>query len=339
MAKDLLGIDIGYDRMKLAWVSGGQVKKTVSVPMPEKLLKEGRVVSIETMGEMLRNTVKEQGIKCKNAAIVLSGETVFIRNVTMPQMNEEQLRYNLPYEFRDYITEELKDYIFDYAMISTPEELKAAGKTDAPDAPGSRIMELMAVAVRSELIGELTEMVRKGGLRLTKAAPGISAYTALIRRHPQLMQGGECCILDLGYEAIRMYIFKGDCHMVTRELEGGMARIDEVIADQLNVDVHLAHTYALANYEGCMDLPAVQMAMERIGIDLMRAFNFYAFNNPDSVLSDIYLCGGGAAVRQLRTAIGQNISMTIHEAAELLPQGAAGEESYSFVQAIGITMD
>lgn len=55
--------------------------------------------------------MKENKIRCKEAAVVVSSGICFLRNVTMPEMTAEQLVYNLPYEFRDYITDELKKYV------------------------------------------------------------------------------------------------------------------------------------------------------------------------------------------------------------------------------------
>ena len=126
MAKTILGVDIGSESLKLALVTGGEVKRTVAVPIPGNLVREYRVVSTETMGELIRNTLKAEGIRARDAAVVLPNEMVYVRSVTMPRMTTDQLVYNLPFEFRDYITEELKDYVYDYAMISTPEELKSA---------------------------------------------------------------------------------------------------------------------------------------------------------------------------------------------------------------------
>ena len=117
MAK-LLGIDIGYDSVKLALVSGKQVKKTAIASMPKRLMRDGRLASPEAMGELLAQTMKKNGIHCSSAAVAFSNEAVFVRNVTMPVMGADQLSLNLPYEFRDYITEELKNYVFDYAMLS-----------------------------------------------------------------------------------------------------------------------------------------------------------------------------------------------------------------------------
>ena len=372
MAKRILGIDIGYDTLKLALVSGKQVRKTVVVPMPKRLLREGRVVSPEAMGELIRSTMRENGIRCSRAALALSSDAVFVRNVTVPQMTADQLSLNLPYEFRDYITDELKNYIFDYAMLSDPpKKEKAAKEPKAPKASKKKknaleafeeeqaaqvpeeaaaegsvstaaTMELLAVAAPTALISESRDMVRKAGLKLMKAAPGVCGFIGLIRsmQNSYRPASGEYCILDLGYQAIRMYMFKGDRHEVTRALEFGLSRIDDALADAYNVDVHLAHTYLLTNYEDCQSKEVCLNAFNNIAVELMRALNFYRFSNPESELADIWLCGGGAAISSLTAAIEAGLdNMKFHSADELMPCGRMLAESYSLAQAIGITQE
>ena len=351
MAKTILGVDIGSDSLKLALVSNGIVKKSVVTPIPNNLVKEYRTVSVETMGELIRDTMKENGIHCRNAALVLPNELVYVRTVTMPKMTVEQLIYNLPFEFRDYITEELKDYAYDYAMITTPEEMaKEPEKKKEPedeDAYGEdedvgveNSMELLAAAAPLSLIEESKAILRKAGLRLKKAAPTVSSFIALIRALEKRGGGtGEYCILDLGYQAVRMYMFNGERHMVTRNLESGLSNLDSVIADTYNVDVHLAHTYLLTNYDDCQNSEACRNAYGNIAVDLMRALNFYRFSNPDSQLEHIWLCGGGAVIAPLRHAIADTLDMKVHKARELLPGGDQVEAGFELVQAIGITMD
>ena len=59
MAKTILGMDIGHDQLKLALVKGGHVLKTAAAPMPENLLRDGRITSRESMAELIRTTMKE----------------------------------------------------------------------------------------------------------------------------------------------------------------------------------------------------------------------------------------------------------------------------------------
>ena len=341
MAKTILGVDIGYDSLKLALVNGTQVRKTAIIPMPQHLVREGRVVSTETMGELIRRSMKENGIRCGRAAIALPNETVFIRGVTMPQMTVDQLEYNLPFEFRDYITEELKDYYYDYAMISTPEELAiSAGESGGEEALAGGSMDLMAVAAPKTLIEESRELLHKAGLKMVKAAPTVSAYQALIRAtQGKDEEPREYCILDLGYQAIRMYMFHGDKHMVTRVLEIGMNSLDQVISEAYSVDIHLAHTYLLSNYENCRNGETCMNAYGNITVELMRALNFYRFSNPDSHLQDIWVCGGGAVIEPLRQSIAETLDLKIHFADELIPGSAAVENDYALLQAIGIAIN
>ena len=44
-------------------------------------------------------------------------------------MTVDQLVYNLPFEFNDYITGERKEYVFDYAVVSDPETTGAEAKS------------------------------------------------------------------------------------------------------------------------------------------------------------------------------------------------------------------
>ena len=380
MAKRILGLDIGYDTLKLALVQGKHVRKTATASMPKRLLREGRVVSPEAMGELIRNTMRENGIRCSKAALAFSSEAVFVRNVTVPRMSADQLSYNLPYEFRDYITDELKNYIFDYAMLSAPESKKqggaekrvkqpkekkpkaknaleafeaaqetlessgssaaAAAATAAADTEGgAKTMELLAVAAPLSLMEESRDIIRKAGMKLVKAAPSVCSYIGLIQQMDDSKRpaSGEYCILDLGYQAIRMYMFKGTRHEVTRALEFGLSRIDDALADAYNVDVHLAHTYLLTNYEDCQSKEVCVNAFNNIAVELMRALNFYRFSNPDSELTDVWLCGGGAAIAPLRKAIAEGLdNMNLRSADELLSESKPLEQSYSMVQAIGI---
>ena len=335
MAKSCLGIDIGKDQLKLVLMKGETIQKAVSVQMPEGLLKEGRIVSVETTGELIRKTMKENKIRCKEAAVVVSSGICFLRNVTMPEMTADQLVYNLPYEFRDYITDELKKYAFDYSWGSTeelpkakkpkkqPKKKKGEEKPDekAEDSEERRgEMELLAAAAPLEAIDDLRLMARKAGLKLTFAAPEVSACENLL--HYKLKEESdkdkEYGILDLGSTSSRLLIFKGDRHQVTRIIERGMEQVEELLADSLHIDIHLAHTWLLTNHEDCVNSEICQDAFSQISVELMRALNFYQFSNPDSRLEDIYICGGGASIESMRESLKENLDVTIHDASELM---------------------
>ncbi len=344
MAKTILGIDIGHDQLKLALVKGKRVLRVATADMPENLMRENRITSCESMAELLRTTMKQNRLRANHAAFVLPNEAVFIKNVEMPPMTVDQLVYNLPFEFNDYITGERKEYVFDYAVTSepvAPEPQKAAEAEGGEEAEAPEpVMELLAVGAHRSVLEDAQDTLRKAGLRLVRTAPALCSYIELIRAQKEFLAGfgDEYGILDLGFQSIRMYMFKQDRYVATRVLEVGMNRLDDVLADAYGVDAHLAHTYLMSNYDNCQDREECRDAYESIAVELMRAMNFYRFSNPNSVLSDLWLCGGGAVIQPLATEIGDMLDLQLHPATELVPGGDGIESCNSFVQAIGMAM-
>jgi type IV pilus assembly protein PilM len=324
---NVLGIDIGHERLKMVLVSGGKIKKSVVVETPENLLKDGVIVSQETMGEFIRETMKENGISASKAAIVLNGERVYVRNVTMPLMNADQLLYNLPYEFRDYITEELKDYMFDYAMRSVDEE--------------ENTMDVLAAAVPKVLIDDVRVVLRKAGLKLVKAAPILSSYRALIRDYEKTHPTRDYLILNLGYRSIRVDVFHGEEYLATHVLDIGLRNVDTVLAESMGVDEHIAHTYLLTNHKDCQNSMECKNAFTNIAVELMRTMNFLRYSMQDNNLDEIWVCGGGANLPNLRDAIAEHLEAPVYSAWEKFcgADHSRQQEGDSILQTVGILKD
>ncbi len=324
-----VGIDIGHDRLKLASVRSGKVRKVATAQMPENLMKNGRIVSHETMIELIRKTMKENGIKESNAAVLLPSETTYVRNVSMPIMNAEQLELNLPYEFRDYFNEELHDYYYDFAMYSeAPEE--------------GDVMNLLAVATRKETIDVIRELMKRSGLKAEVIAPAASAYQNLIRicETKGAEKNEEYCFIDLGYKNVHMNFYRGQRHIAMRELENGVELVDNAIAAHYNVDKHLAHTYLLGNFEDSQRQEACIDAYNSIAVEVLRSINFYQFSNPDSQLTKVYVCGGGAGIVPMLDMLREVLTeVEIHNVSELISaQGVSEQEIDDALLAIGVAM-
>ena len=335
--KTVLGIDIGQNRLKLALVSGGVVKRTVSAQMPEGAIKEGRPDPADMVVDLLKETMKEDGIHASYGALTISGENVFIKRIDMPLMSEEQLKKNLPYEFNDFIDGDPNNFVFDYIMVDdpddrTPEEIEEEGER----------LRLLGVASPKDYLTLMQTVLKKAGLKLYIAAPELSAYSSIItlRGSNVEVSGGEYCFVDLGYNRIRLFMFKNDTYMTSRELEWGISDVVACIADEMNEDVFTARSYLEANFEGCQDLESVRNRFDLIAVELKRSLDFYRFSNPDSQLRDIWITGGGAYIRPLIDEIVVQLDdIVIHSTGELLPEIADREDRDLYLKAAGIAMN
>lgn len=88
-------------------------------------------------------------------------------------MTEGQLTYNLPFEFKDYLTQEKSRYYFDYAV----QEL-VRGEDDSVTR-----MKLFACATLKTTIEDYRSMMNRAGFKL-KLAGGGGLRRAAHRLHP-----------------------------------------------------------------------------------------------------------------------------------------------------------
>lgn len=347
MGKAYVGIDIGYDRLKLALVKDGRIKKAAIEKMPEHMMRDGKIVSAESMGEFIKDCLRRNRISCDRAALVLPEESMFVKNVRMPGMSVDQLKYNLPYEFADYLTDEVKNYSFDYAIDSISEvKSEDDGEENAEEKPKRKlkdktpkVMELLGAALKTEYLDEIRLMMKKAGLKFCKAAPEIFAYSALIEKASDANKKKDCCIIDLGYHSVRMYMFSNGKYETTRTFETGLSVVAEILAETLDVDKHLAQTYLINNHDNAQNNEKCLESYDRISVEIMRALNFYRFSNPDSSLNDIYLCGGGSEIPSLRTAIATTLEdYEVHSGDELLGNASLPEDAANHLLSTGITL-
>lgn len=331
MAKTYLGVDIGANELHLALVSGETVRCLPPEPIPDNLIKDGRIISYETMAEVLRLALKKNRVTTKACALVLPPELAFTRRCVMPYMTIEQLELNLPYEFHDYIQKDKDMYFYDYAVLSVGYD-----ETDEP-----KTLEVLAAAVTKETIGEYRRLLAKAGLKLEIAIPDSFAYRNLIlhyeKKHPE-EHPTEYCLVDLGHTAIRVHMFHGDAYETTRVIDFGGAAIDQLISEAKDVDLHVAVNYKISNYEGVQEMETCMELYRRISLEIMRAINFYGYNNPDSSLHDVYFCGGLTQVERLMDTIRQTLEMNLHEIHVMMPQQAVGDSLERYATAVGVAL-
>ncbi len=314
MPNKYIGVDLGASEVKFAAVSGSTIEKTVHVQTPENMIRNGMPVSPEAMAAFFKKTAAENGLRSRAWALSLSPSQSFTRCVTVPRMNLEQLEMNLPYEFRDYITQGKEKYQYDYALLENRAGVDGAGDE----------MDLMACAALKSTLIQLQATFRQAGMRLKRIVPEEFACRNLLRR--ALPKGSEpVCLIDLGHTSTRVHIFKGERFEVTRIIDTGGAYQDSVIAELLGDDVFLAHTRKQANQDGILQSESCLELYRSIALEIMRAINFYNYDS-QAALENIYVMGGGALNRYLLRELEAALGLEIKNAAELLPKNRATEK-------------
>ncbi len=308
MAKSdgILGISVRHGKLSLSTLKGDKIQKTTWEEIPENIVDDYKILSQNLFSEFLKEKIKESGIKCKKVAYALSDADVFIKNISMPQMDDEQLKLNIPFEFRDLIQGELKEYTFDF--IKRPQ-----------NDPDSKTIDLLAYSIPVELIKNLDTTLKLAGLRLEFVVPETIIYeTILARLGDEEETRKERCFLDIGTNHISMRVFKNGAYKLSHVIDIGERHIVAAIADELNVDMHLALTYLRQNFEDAQVCTGAMNAYKDISIEILKGLNFYEMSDMTSRLGNVVICGAGALIEPLVSLLGERIDKSVVTIQDLL---------------------
>lgn len=207
----------------MALAVNSRVKKAVSEPLPEGVFyREGE--DCKELSGFIKMTCKKYGIRSGHAAAVLPAGLCICRKITLPVMNRRQLKINLPYEFRDFVSRENGGYYYDYAVLGTD--------------PEGEKMTLLAVAAPSSAVNGFVKIFKNAGIKLKAVIPPEAAYANLFPEK----DGKNRCILDLGYLAARIYMYGAggyeSSHTVECDMSDGGLETYKRLAGEIDRALH-----------------------------------------------------------------------------------------------------
>ncbi len=321
MAKSMVGFDIGVSELKAVIWDGRKIKKIITETMPENLVKDGIIISYEAMADFIKESLK--GSRAPRAcAVILPTNYVFIRRFTMQNMTKAQLAVNLPYEFRDFLTQDKDRYFFDYAVNGLIEN------------EDGTYLDLLAVCVGKGVISDYRAMFRRAGFKLSVAIPAEAAYLDIVREQPQI-EGKNFSFVDFGYSATRLVIFDGAGYEVSRNIEVGIKSVCETIANYYGIDLPMARGYLVSNRENCQELPELQPVYNAIAADIRKAVSFYSFSSGKGSVSELWCCGGGSHIDALVKTVEDGAGLRLKPVTLLLPPVPENVSTQSAAAAIG----
>ena len=328
--KTCLGIDIGNNRAKIAVKKGGVVRRLLVDSIPDGLMKDNHIVSYDALGDFLREMLKKNRVSIKKAHLCMPIHEIYIRNVTLPLMNIQQLKVNLPYEFHDYITEDMGKYIYDYAML--------------PDMEEDGQLHMLAVAASKELISSHQQMAKRAHIKLESIQPANEALFRFLKNRIKQTPKGETpqdfAILDLGDTALKIHFFTKGQYEVTRSMDFGIGSASERISEETGQDIHISRVNLETNGGGVLSEPYLEDVFSDLASRIMRVMNFYNFNNRNNTLEELYYFGGGALVEPFLNTIREAVPLTLRSISELMVKKNKLTEEQILIgaQAIGMTM-
>jgi type IV pilus assembly protein PilM len=244
-------------------------------------------LSAELLAAHLRVIMDALGAKTKQVILVVGVNDSLLRHAELPFVPVDDMRQMLKFNSKNYLQQDLPDYLFDCYILPPPVGTKPADVLKA-----NQKCRVLVGGAKKQFVDGLQAATKEAGLIAEQISPSlVSTANAFEMAEPEVFGKEVVALVDLGFKSSSISIlFKGEL-MLSRVVGIGGDRLTSGLAESLNI------TYAEA--EGIkLGMPEqVQSAMlpllTPLGRELRASIDFFEHQQDKSV-SQVFVSGGSA---------------------------------------------
>src|ERR1700752_750727 len=136
--KNLVGLDIGSSAVKAVELgrkgAGLQLLNLGFENLQTDTIVDGQIMELNNVSNVIAHIFSEHQIKTNRVAAGVSGHSVIVKNIVLPQMSEDELRESFSWHAEEHIPFDIADVNLDYQITGHSEDalhvLMAACKAD-----------------------------------------------------------------------------------------------------------------------------------------------------------------------------------------------------------------
>jgi len=311
MAKGKLavGLDIGSGSIKVCWLK--QAKRTYSlqafgmVQLPPEAIVDGALMNSTAVVDGIQELFAAQKIKHKEVATSVSGHSVIIKKINLPQMTPEELEESIQWEAEQYIPFDINDVNIDVQILNT--ESTQAGQ-----------MDVLLVAAKKDMVNDYTSVILEAGLSPVVVDVDAFAVQNMFEANYEVPRSETVVLINIGASVTNINVLANGVSTFTRDISIGGSQFTDAIQKALNVSYDEAEALKLGG--GGHDADSVvpqevervlQTESEAIANEVQRSLDFYAATSADAHLARIFLSGGSAKIPALVKTIERRTSVPV----------------------------
>jgi type IV pilus assembly protein PilM len=289
-----------------------------------------KTLSAELLAEHLRAVAQTLDTKTRLVALTTNVNDALVRHVEMPRMPIEDMRLILKHNSRNYLQQDLSNYVFDCHFLPP-----------GADAGKSQKQKVLVAGGKKQLIDDYVNGARSAGLVADQIIPGlIGPVNAFEMAMPEVFANEVVALVDLGFRSSSICILQQGELILSRVVTIGGDRLTAAISEAMNI------SYSEAEGIKVGMAGEVQSSLEAVlvplGRELRASIDFFE-HQQDRPVSAVYLTGGSTRSEFIIQVLQQELMIetrtwnpTSFLKIELPPQQAAEVELVSCQLAVAV---
>ena len=308
--KKVIGLDIGSSSVKVTQLKitgkGYELVNFAMAPLPPESIVDGALMNSTGIADVVRHILHEEKIKAKEAVIGISGHSVIIKKISLPEMTEEELAESIKWEAEQHIPFDIDDVYIDIESVG---QSAVQGQ-----------MDVILVAAKKEMINDYTSLVLEAGLEPVVVDVDAFAVLNQFELNYELPKEETIVLITMGASVININVVQNGISAFTRDISMGGNQFTEEIQRQLGVSYEEAEALKIGGAYGTGDEDTVvPQEVERViasvadtvSGEIQRSLDFFMATNADAQLSKIYLAGGTSKIPSLYRGLEKRMGVPV----------------------------
>ncbi len=302
--KDLVGIDIGSSSVKLVqlWQTkdGYQLLNAAILPLPPEAIVDNTLMDSSAVADSIKNLVASLGIKTKEAACSISGNSVIIRKIVLPAMTSEELEDQISWEAEQYIPFDIKDVFIDFQILGSD-----------PLDPSKN--QVLLVASKKDIINDYISVFNDAGMVLNVMdVDSFAVQNSFELANP--VNDEVVALVNVGAGVMNINVVKNEISLFTRDVQMGGNQYTEEIQKQLGVTAQEAETMKMLVSEQ-MSSPVSEVIArinETLAQEIRRSIDFYnsSASGEDRIVR-LRMSGGCSKMAGLKEVVAEKLGIEV----------------------------
>lgn len=302
--KEVIGIDIGSSSVKLVQLKDNKgILHLLNVglyPLPPEAIVDNTLMDSSSIAEQVKNLVASLGIKIKDVACSISGNSVIIRKIVLPAMPQEELEDQISWEAEQYIPFDINDVNMDFQILS-------------PDNNDPSKMNVLLVASKKDIINDYVAVFTEAGLQLSVVDVDSFAVQNAFEANHDYSSEDVIALVNVGASIMNINVIKDGLTLFTRDVQMGGNLYSEEIQKQIGLSSKEAETAKLLVSETADEplLNVIVKVNETISQEIRRSLDFYNSTANEERISRVFVSGGCSKVSNLIGTIAEKLSLPV----------------------------
>ena len=304
--KNLVGLDIGSSSVKAVELHGRAGNLTLQNLGFESLqpdtVVDGQIMELNDASNVIAGIFRAHNIKTDRVAAGVSGSSVIVKNIVVPQMSEDELNESIDWHAEEHIPFDIADVSLDYQIVGSD-----------PDS-----LHVLMAACKRDFVANLKQAIQLAGKQ--PAIIDVDAFALQNCYEVNYEPGVDdvVALLNIGASTMNINILHGTRSVFTRDISVGGNQYTALLQKELSLTFEQAEMVKrggeLPEQAAQHDLgPVLQTVSDMLALEVQKTFDFFRATAEDgeATVQKILLSGGGSKLMGLKEYLAERFGMPI----------------------------